>query len=88
MIVPAPVPHKLHFSAPVEEWDRAFSINARGTFLCYKYAAHQMVAQGHGGRIIGASSVSGKRGRRRGVPYCGTKFAIRGMTQASGMSTH
>jgi NAD(P)-dependent dehydrogenase (short-subunit alcohol dehydrogenase family) len=30
------------------------AINARSTFLCYKHAAKQMIAQGHGGRIIGA----------------------------------
>lgn len=38
------------------------SINCRGVFLCYKYAAEAMVAQGRGGRIIGASSVVGKQG--------------------------
>lgn len=37
----------------MEEWDRLFSVNARGTFLCYKYAAIQMIKQGRGGRIIG-----------------------------------
>ncbi|KIK70274.1 hypothetical protein GYMLUDRAFT_187995 [Collybiopsis luxurians FD-317 M1] len=71
--------------APVEEWDRIFAINARGTFLCYKYAAIQMISQGRGGRIIGASSVSGKRGRRGGISYCGAKFAVRGMTQVSAL---
>ena len=29
------------------------AINARSTFLCYKHAAKQMIAQGRGGRIIG-----------------------------------
>ncbi|KAG6809739.1 hypothetical protein H0H92_014943 [Tricholoma furcatifolium] len=47
--------------APVEEWDKLFSVNARGVFLCYKYAALQMIKQGHGGRIIGASSLAGRR---------------------------
>ncbi|KAF7968859.1 hypothetical protein HWV62_29178 [Athelia sp. TMB] len=46
----------------VESWDTLFAVNARGAFLCYKYAALQMVAQGHGGRIIGASSYAGQRG--------------------------
>lgn len=50
------------FPASVEVWDRLHSVNARGTFLCYKYAAKQMIAQGRGGRIIGASSICGKRG--------------------------
>ena len=43
--------------------DRLYSINVRGTFLCYKYAATQMIAQGRGGRIIGATSATGKRGK-------------------------
>lgn len=37
-------------------------INGRGTFLCYKYAAEQMIKQGRGGCIIGASSITGKQG--------------------------
>ena len=39
-----------------------FTVNALSTFLCYKYAAKQMVKQGRGGRIIGASSLAGKTG--------------------------
>ena len=31
------------------------AVNARSTFLCYKYAAKQMIVQGRGGRIIGAN---------------------------------
>lgn len=49
-------------SAPVADWDRIFSVNARGVFLCYQYAGRQMINQGRGGRIIGASSIAGKRG--------------------------
>jgi NAD(P)-dependent dehydrogenase (short-subunit alcohol dehydrogenase family) len=30
------------------------TVNARGTMLCYKYSGKQMIAQGRGGRIIGA----------------------------------
>ena len=41
--------------AKVEDWDRLFSVNVRGVMLCYKHAARQMIAQGRGGRIIGAS---------------------------------
>ncbi|KAG7086970.1 hypothetical protein E1B28_002886 [Marasmius oreades] len=66
-----------------EEWDKVFSINSRGTFLCYKYAAIQMIKQGRGGRIIGASSAAGKQGRKYCMAYSATKFAIRGMTQSA-----
>lgn len=41
-------------TATVEDFDRLMAVNARSTFLCYKLAARQMIAQGRGGRIIGA----------------------------------
>ncbi|THU83386.1 NAD(P)-binding protein [Dendrothele bispora CBS 962.96] len=88
----------------VEQWDKIFAINVRGVFLCYKYAGKQMVAQGRGGRMVGASSLAGKRGSKgfrtcleihpidkntsdntsvMYAAYCGTKFAVRGITQAA-----
>ncbi|KAF5349140.1 hypothetical protein D9756_009479 [Leucocoprinus leucothites] len=66
----------------VEEWDRIFRINARGAFLSYKYAAKQMIAQGRGGRIIGASSGAGKIAAPMLGAYAGTKASIRALTQA------
>lgn len=68
---------------PVETWDRVISINLRGTMLCYKYAAQQMIKQRRGGRIIGASSGHGKRGSKFLSAYSATKFAIRGLTQST-----
>ncbi|KAJ7779158.1 hypothetical protein B0H16DRAFT_807016 [Mycena metata] len=70
---------------PAEEWDRVMGVNARGTFLCYKYAGIQMVKQGRGGRIIGASSIAGKQGMLMQGPYCASKFAVRGLTQAAAL---
>jgi NAD(P)-dependent dehydrogenase (short-subunit alcohol dehydrogenase family) len=87
----------------MEDWDKLFALTAKSTFLCYKYAAQQMIRQGRGGRIIGASSLSGKQGERlitselpltgamligsiNASVYCRTKFAIRGITRAAGMS--
>jgi len=46
----------------VDDWDQVMSINARGIYLCYKYAAEAMIARGRGGRIIGAASVASKQG--------------------------
>ncbi|KAG1745696.1 hypothetical protein EDB19DRAFT_458246 [Suillus lakei] len=71
--------------ADVESFDATFSVNVRGTFLCYKYAARQMVEQGRGGRIIGASSVLGKKAGKDYIVYSGSKFAVRGLTQAAAM---
>jgi NAD(P)-dependent dehydrogenase (short-subunit alcohol dehydrogenase family) len=46
---------KRHFEllADIEKSEATWAINIRGTLLCYKYAAKQMVKQGSGGRIIG-----------------------------------
>ncbi|KAK0472145.1 hypothetical protein IW261DRAFT_1571154 [Armillaria novae-zelandiae] len=69
----------------VEQWDRAFSINTHGTFLCYQYAAKQMIKQGRGGRIIGSSSSAGKQGMQMMSLYSSTKSAIRGLTQGAAL---
>ncbi|TFK97511.1 acetoin reductase family protein [Pterulicium gracile] len=72
-------------SCTADDWDRVMNINARGTFLCYKYAAEQMIKQGasRGGRIIGAASSWGKRGSKEAVAYSMSKFAVRGLTQSA-----
>lgn len=55
----------LYFAlASVEDFNRIHRVNTLGTYLCYKYAAKQMIEQGHGGRIIGASSLAGKQGKK------------------------
>ncbi|KAJ7607196.1 hypothetical protein FB45DRAFT_877891 [Roridomyces roridus] len=72
----------------VEEWDRVMNVNARGAFLSYKYAGLQMVKQGRGGRIIGASSLAGKQGHSTQVPYTASKFAVRGLTQSAGITVN
>ncbi|KAJ7450220.1 NAD-binding protein [Mycena latifolia] len=70
----------------IGDWDRTMSVNVRGVFLCYRYAARQMVAQGRGGRIIGAFSMAGKQGgggdrcvwlvRRRGRWQTGEQLSV------------
>jgi len=65
-----------------EDFDRIFNVNVKGVFFCYKYAGLQMVAQGRGGRIIGASSTVGKTAQIYLGPYSASKFAVRGLTQS------
>ncbi|KDQ53962.1 hypothetical protein JAAARDRAFT_161320 [Jaapia argillacea MUCL 33604] len=67
------------------EWDKMMAVNVRGTFLCYKYAAEQMIKQGRGGRILGACSIAGKKGMPEVAAYCTSKFAIRGLTQSAAL---
>ncbi|KAK0477985.1 NAD-binding protein [Armillaria novae-zelandiae] len=70
-------------STSSEEWDRIAAVNGRGTFLCYKYAAKQMIEQGHGGRIIGAASLAGKQGFASLSAYSASKWTVRGLTQSA-----
>ncbi|KAK7034629.1 hypothetical protein VNI00_012271 [Paramarasmius palmivorus] len=74
-----------HLTASVHDWDKTFEINVRGVFLCYKYAAKQMIEQGRGGRIIGASSAGGKQGFPGVAAYSASKFAVRGLTQSAAL---
>jgi len=62
-------------------WDRVLRVNAKGPFLCCKFAARAMIDQGRGGRIINISSTVGKIGVARYGAYCASKFAVRGLTQ-------
>ncbi|KAG8221476.1 hypothetical protein J3R82DRAFT_1689 [Butyriboletus roseoflavus] len=71
-------------AAESNDWERVMAVNARGAFLCYKYAAQQMIKQGRGGRIIGASSAIGKMGMHWASAYSASKFAVRGLTQTAG----
>ncbi|VDB91611.1 unnamed protein product [Peniophora sp. CBMAI 1063] len=71
--------------ASFEDYETVMRINASSVFLCYKYAARKMVEQGRGGRIIGASSQSGKVAERTSLAYCASKFAVRGMTQSAAL---
>ncbi|KAK0204243.1 NAD-binding protein [Desarmillaria ectypa] len=70
-------------STSSEEWDRIAGVNGRGTFLCYKYAAKQMIDQGRGGRIIGAASIAAKQGFSSLSAYGASKWAVRGLTQSA-----
>jgi len=66
-----------------DEYDRIHAINGRGVFLCYTEAARQMIKQGHGGKIIGASSIAGHKGFGLLGIYSSSKFGVRALTQAA-----
>ena len=59
------------------------AVNLRGVFLCYTAAARQMIAQGDGGKIIGAASIAAHKGFGMLGHYSASKFAVRGLTQAA-----
>ncbi|WP_347352634.1 SDR family oxidoreductase [Intrasporangium sp.] len=66
-----------------EEYDQVHRVNGRGVFLCYTEAARQMIAQGTGGKIIGAASIAAHKGFPLLGVYCSSKFAVRALTQAA-----
>ncbi|KAF4612370.1 hypothetical protein D9613_003953 [Agrocybe pediades] len=68
-----------------EDLHKTFGVNVEGTFFCYKHAALQMIKQGRGGRIIGASSLAGKQGTSILSAYSASKFAVRGLTQSAAL---
>ncbi|KIK58981.1 hypothetical protein GYMLUDRAFT_45011 [Collybiopsis luxurians FD-317 M1] len=78
-------PAKPMIEISMEEWDKVQQINIRGVFMCYKWAAKDMIDRGRGGRIIGASSLAGKQGSPNVTPYVTSKFGVRGLTQAAAL---
>ncbi|CAL1708776.1 unnamed protein product [Somion occarium] len=69
----------------IEDYRRIMDINVLGVVNCFKYAAIQLIKQGRGGRIIGACSGAGKRGINNMSLYSASKFAVRGLTQATSL---
>ncbi len=77
--------------APIDEitregFDRLFTINVAGTLFTLQAAARQMVAQGHGGKIINMASQAGRRGEALVTVYCATKAAVISLTQSAGLN--
>lgn len=68
-----------------EDFDHLMSINLRGVYLCYTTAARQMIAQGTGGKIIGAASIVAHRPFPLLGTYSASKWGVRGLTQAAAM---
>lgn len=65
----------------LDDWERVFAVNCRGTFLCIKYVVPRMKAAGYG-KIINFSSKSGKTGSALMSHYSAAKAAVIGLTQA------
>jgi 3-oxoacyl-[acyl-carrier protein] reductase len=63
-----------------DQWDHAFSVNARGAFLCCREAARRLV-RGGGGRIVTFSSSNVGSLRPGYGAYVATKAAVEAMTK-------
>jgi NAD(P)-dependent dehydrogenase (short-subunit alcohol dehydrogenase family) len=67
-------------------FDRLMAVNVAGTLFTMQAAAKQMIAQGHGGKIINMASQAGRRGEPLVLVYCATKAAVISMTQSAGLN--
>ena len=67
-------------------YDKLYAVNVAGTLFTMQAAARQMIAQGHGGKIINMASQAGRRGEPLVLVYCSTKAAVISMTQSAGLN--
>jgi NAD(P)-dependent dehydrogenase (short-subunit alcohol dehydrogenase family) len=67
----------LTHEASVEDFDKVFAINVKGTFLCTKHVIAGLVAAGRPGSIVNISSTYGVIGNADIPLYHGTKAAVR-----------
>jgi len=65
----------------VEQWDRMFAVNVRGTWLCCKHVVPHM-REHDGGSIINIASGTAWKGSAGFLHYVTSKAAIAGMTRA------
>ncbi len=64
----------------VEDWEKSMGVNLRGTFLCSRAAAKEMIPRKRG-RIVNIASIGGKEGEEFIGGYCASKFGVIGLTQ-------
>ena len=63
------------------QWDRLFAVNVKGVFLMTRAALPHLRASADAA-IVNLASIAGKRGAARMAAYCGSKFAVVGITQS------
>lgn len=66
----------------VEEFERTVAVTLTSQFLTGKWAADQMIAQGHGGAMINVGSTSRSRGRDRAIADTAAKGGVANLTRS------
>ncbi len=66
----------------VEDWDRMFAVNARGSFLTVQHALRAMLPR-RSGSIVTIASIGGMVGLAGRAGYCASKAAVVGLTKAA-----
>ncbi len=64
-----------------EEWDRVFDVNVKGTMLCCRAVARQMIDRKAQGIIVNISSGAATSARAGAAHYCGSKAAVNMLTE-------
>jgi NAD(P)-dependent dehydrogenase (short-subunit alcohol dehydrogenase family) len=65
----------------IDDWDRLFAVNARGSFLCTRAFLPGMIERGWG-RIVNIASTAALRGDRYVAAYAASKHALMGLTRS------
>ena len=68
-----------------EQYGKVLDINLKSAFFGTQLAARQMIAQGHGGRIINMTSVHEDWPMPGNTPYCLSKGGMRMLTRTAGV---
>jgi 3-oxoacyl-[acyl-carrier protein] reductase len=74
------VGRKAYDEIDLDEWDRMFAVNVRGSFLCARAAAAAMADRG--GSIVNVASETAVTGSHGFVHYVASKGAVIAMTRA------
>lgn len=69
------------YEIDLDEWDRVFAVNLKGTLLCCRAVFPQMKTQG-GGKIVNIASAGFFSGNPNYVHYVASKAGIIGLTRA------
>jgi NAD(P)-dependent dehydrogenase (short-subunit alcohol dehydrogenase family) len=64
----------------VDEWDRVFAVNARGSMLTIRSMMRRWVNRGQAGSIVNISSCAATSPRAGGSHYSGSKAAVNQLT--------
>jgi len=67
----------------LDNWDEVLRVHLTGAFLCTQAAAQHMKQQGHGGRIVHTTSISGMLGNFGQANYAAAKAGIYGLMRTA-----
>ena len=70
------------FDADEANFNSIMRVNALAVLIGMQEVGCQMIAQGHGGKIINTTSIAGRQGYPEFAPYCASKAAVIALTQA------